>query len=361
MEIQTNGATKETPRDGQGVEVTGARKQRRRLHPALVVVIDILLIGVSLCVYALFDHVLPQRLSSDLSKTGRTTVTRVVSQAGTATSTVASSSQSGTSTTRSTAADAQAETLTFAGDFSDGAAVSTESSYVGTNASVTLNRVQSNGVTYYVEDIYVRSIEALRSAFAGDTYGKAVTESVLSMAKNNTAIAAINGDYYGIGSKGVVIRNGILYSPTVDGDICVLFLDGTMKVYAEGEFDADEVAAAGAWQAWDFGPSLLTDGAAITDFSSSRISGVNPRTAIGYFEPGHYCFVVVDGRQDGYSDGMSLAELSALMENLGCSVAYNLDGGKSSNMTFQGSLANQPTEGGREVTDIIYVTDTDGE
>jgi exopolysaccharide biosynthesis protein len=342
-------------------------KRKRRLHPAWMVAIDVLLIGVALVVYALFDHVLPQRLSADLSKVSQTTITQRVATSGGTTSaavttgTTATGTEAAAANSSTSASNGQAASLTFCGEFSDGDAVATDSSYTGTNVNVTLTEVEADGVTYYVEDIYVRNIEALRSAFAGDTYGRAVTESVLSMTENNDAVAAVNGDYYGIGSAGVVIRNGVLYSSDADGDVCVLFRDGTMKVYAAAEFDADAVVAAGAWQAWDFGPSLLTDdGAAISSFSS-RIVGANPRTAIGYYEPGHYCFVVVDGRQAGYSDGMSLASLSTLMEKLGCSVAYNLDGGKSSTMTFQGQIANQPTDGGREVTDIIYVTDVDGE
>ena len=175
------------------------------------------------------------------------------------------------------------------------------------------------------------------------------------MAQENGAVAAINGDYYGIDANGVVIRNGTLYSDRVEGDVCVLFYDGTMKVYTAAEFDAEEVMAAGAYQAWSFGPSLLSgDGTAISSFSS-RVSRTNPRTAIGYYEPGHYAFVVVDGRQAGYSDGMTLAELSALFEELGCRVAYNLDGGKSSAMTIGGALVNQPSQGGRQTSDIIYI------
>ena len=156
------------------------------------------------------------------------------------------------------------------------------------------------------------------------------------MAKENNAIAAINGDYYGIGASGVVIRNGVLYNSRPDGDVCVLFYDGTMKVYQAAEFDAQKVMAAGAYQAWSFGPSLLSaDGKALSSFRGP-VSGTNPRTAIGYYEPGHYVFVLVDGRQAGYSDGMTLAQLSALFEELGCKVAYNLDGGKTSVMTFGG-------------------------
>jgi exopolysaccharide biosynthesis protein len=52
---------------------------------------------------------------------------------------------------------------------------------------------------------------------------------------------------------------------------------------------------------------------------------------------------------------MTLAQLSALFEELGAVVAYNLDGGKTSAMTFEGQLANQPTQGGRKTSDIIYI------
>ena len=152
-----------------------------------------------------------------------------------------------------------------------------------------------------------------------------------------------------------MIRNGEFYSDRVDGDLLVLFYDGTMQTYSEAEFDADAVMAQGAYQAWSFGPSLLSDdGAALTGFSGG-IAGANPRTAIGYIEPGHYVFVVVDGRQAGYSNGMTLAQLAALMQDLGAQVAYNLDGGKTSQMTFDDALVNQPTQGGRTTSDIIYI------
>ena len=243
----------------------------------------------------------------------------------------------------------------FADKFTTGNVVRTASAYVSQDINAALTKVQRDGVTYYVEDIYLRKIDNLRTAFARDTYGKSISDWVLSMAQANDAIAAINGDYYGTGSIGAVIRNGTLYSERVDGDVLVLFHDGTMKVYAEPEYDAQAVMAQGAYQAWSFGPSLLSDdGQALTSFSSA-ISGLNPRTAIGYHEPGHYVFVVVDGRQAGYSNGMTLAQLARLFEDLGAKVAYNLDGGKTSQMTFGPELVNHPSQGGRTTSDIIYV------
>jgi exopolysaccharide biosynthesis protein len=243
----------------------------------------------------------------------------------------------------------------FAGKFTDGEVITTGNTYMSENVNVTLTQIQRNGVTYYAQDIYIRDIENLRTAFAKNTYGKAILESVPEMAADNNAIAAINGDHYGIGSSGVVIRNGVLYSANPDADVCVLFYDGSMKIVQAADFDADALMAAGAYQAWNFGPSLLSDdGKALGNFRS-RVSNRNPRTAIGYYEPGHYVFVVVDGRQAGYSNGMTLAQLAELFEELGAKVAYNLDGGKTSAMTFEGKLANQPTQGGRLTTDIVYI------
>jgi exopolysaccharide biosynthesis protein len=52
-----------------------------------------------------------------------------------------------------------------------------------------------------------------------------------------------------------------------------------------------------------------------SDTSASKFKVKNPRSAIGYYEPGHYCFIVVDGRQNGYSDGMTLDELAQTLRS----------------------------------------------
>ena len=355
-----------------GAELAEPASKKRQTPAAWLVACDVLLIGAALCVFALFHHVLPRAYAiatAAAASYSETLATDGAAAAAAPTQTPQAAVASLDHTTTAPAAEAtpaaESGAVTaassdlgggkFADKFTAGAVLTTDNTYVSENVNVTLTETQVNGVTYYVEDIYIRNIENLRTAFADDTYGRSITEWVLEMAQAHDAIAAINGDYYGINASGVVIRNGKLYSDVVDGEVCVLFYDGTLRVYAAEEFDAEAVMAAGAYQAWSFGPALLSDdGEALTSFSS-RISGVNPRTAIGYYEPGHYAFVVVDGRQAGYSNGMTLAQLSALFEQLGCEVAYNLDGGKTSAMTFGDSLTNQPTEGGRTTSDIIYI------
>ena len=128
------------------------------------------------------------------------------------------------------------------------------------------------------------------------------------------------------------------------------------------EFDADYAISHGVWQAWTFGPKLLYNGKAVTDekvFSTmASLSGYNPRTAVGYYEPGHYCFVAVDGRTS-VSPGLSMLKLSAFMESLGCKDAYNLDGGDTSAMYFGGEPASvRSGSGTRSCSDAVAIIDT---
>jgi exopolysaccharide biosynthesis protein len=124
----------------------------------------------------------------------------------------------------------------------------------------------------------------------------------------------------------MVVRNGKLYRETESSaDVLVMNYDGTMQTFSPDEFDMEKIKSEGAYQVWTFGPMLLKDGQPMTKFNST-VTGLNPRTAVGYFEPGHYCFVVVGGRQEGYSEGYTMVQLSQLMYDLGCTTAYNLDG-----------------------------------
>ena len=238
--------------------------------------------------------------------------------------------------------------------------IETDSSYTSPNVSITVTEETSaNGrITYYLADIYLRDITCFQTALAKETYGSGFRDSISRMAALNNALVAINGDYYGNTNEGVVIRNGVIYRANkTNCDVCVLYFDGRMRVMPGSSFSVEEAIADGAWQAWTFGPALLdTDGSVLTAFSSTnRIISANPRTAIGYYEPGHYCMIVVDGR--GESAGISLPELSELFYELGCTAAYNLDGGNSSIMVWQGDVINDPSGGGRESSDALLIAE----
>ncbi len=154
-----------------------------------------------------------------------------------------------------------------------------------------------------------------------------------------------------------MIRNGEVFrSEPSDVESCVLFRDGQMEIVPPG-YNLDELIRRGAWQAWTFGPSLLdARGCPIRRMNAVKyLKQKHPRSAIGYIAPGHYCLVVCDGRQSGYSSGARLYSLAQVMEGLGCRVAYNLDGGKSSILAFRNAVWNRPTGEGREISDCIFV------
>ena len=241
----------------------------------------------------------------------------------------------------------------FAEHFTDGEVLITEDSYRSENICITVRTVEEDGICYHVADIYISDLKYLRAGLGNGMYW-AGTQPTLAQARQNDALVAISGDHYSGRNEGVVVRNGVLYRETRFADVCILGYDGVMYTVTDGDFDLEAVREQGVWQVWSFGPMLLRDGHAMTEFNS-ELWRANPRSAIGYYEPGHYCFVQVDGRDKNNSRGMTLEELSLLFEDLGCTAAYNLDGGQSSGFAWMGELLSYPY--GRNVSDIIYIAE----
>ncbi|MBQ6183279.1 MAG: phosphodiester glycosidase family protein [Clostridia bacterium] len=233
--------------------------------------------------------------------------------------------------------------------------------YTDENITIKLTEYERYGTKIYVADVTLSSASYLKTAFAKDTYGKNVTATTSSIATANGAILAVNGDYYGAQEKGYVIRNGIVYRSSARGsDVLCIFADGTVKVVSDRDNTAAELVNMGVWQAFTFGPALIEDSTVAVDENDEvgKAKASNPRTAIGLIDANHFVFVVSDGRTDE-SEGLSLYELATFMESLGVKAAYNLDGGGSSTMYFNGKVINNPTTNGkikeREVSDIVYI------
>ena len=242
----------------------------------------------------------------------------------------------------------------------DGASLIGE--YQNEQANIKLYEYNYENTAVYVADIMVNSSEYIKTAFANDYYGKNVTDKASSIAQQNNAILAINGDYYGARENGYVIRNGIVYRDTNDGkDLLCIYADGTMKIVDPGDKTAQELVDEGVWQAFSFGPALIQNGQIDVSVGEEvgKAMASNPRTAVGMVDTCHYVFVVSDGRT-GESKGLSLYQLATFMQNIGVNTAYNLDGGGSSTMYFNGEIINYPTTSGRSmkergVSDIVYI------
>ncbi len=232
-------------------------------------------------------------------------------------------------------------------------------SYTSPDISVQISEVHdtehgSKPFNAYIADIHVASVDHLQTGFPNG-HRTAPAEVI---AEDNQAVLAVNGDFFRKINNGLIVRNGtVLQDSEGTADICVLYQDGSMRTYAPGDYSCKEILNQQPYQVWSFGPELLDeDGAPKEEFNtSSYIYKLHPRTAIGYYEPGHYCLVVIDGRSMGDSNGATLRVLASVMADLGCSAAYNLDGGGSSTMVFNNTVVNCPSDSGRKISDIVMI------
>ncbi|MNO43093.1 hypothetical protein D3C76_333050 [compost metagenome] len=314
------------------------RKQAWSFKRKLLIVIIVVLLGLGTVIYSLADRYLIEHVEVIVADD------------------TAASSNSTAAAATTTAAEVNA--------------ASDDWNYSSDDIQIQIDQVQtgsgSDQITYFVADVVLKDASSLRSAFADNSFGTNITEDTSDIASANNAVFAINGDYYGFREDGVIIRNGTVYRDDPVRDAMALFDDGTMQTYNEEEVSSSELLAQGAANTLSFGPVLIQDGKIVSDFSNVKIDtnfgnrsiqNANPRTAVGMIAPNHYVFIVVDGRSEGYSRGMTLTELADLMSDLGATEAYNLDGGGSSTMYFMGRVVNNPQGKNQErgVSDILYI------
>lgn len=249
-------------------------------------------------------------------------------------------------------------------------AIADDWNYQDSEVSIAIKKVTTgsgnNTVTYYVADVSLSDATQLTSAFAKNQFGRNIIETTSTIAANNNAVFAINGDYYGFRTDGIEIRNGIIYRDEPARIGLAFYKDGSLKLYDETQTSAQQLLNEGVWNTLSFGPALLEDGIIPTSFSevsidknfgNHTIQGNNPRTGIGIIDNNHFVFVVVDGRSTGYSRGVSLTEFAQIFKDLGCTEAYNIDGGGSSTMYFMGRVVNNPLGQNKErgTSDILYI------
>ena len=266
--------------------------------------------------------------------------------------------------------EAANQTTTSAATGDSGNVTTTDTTHESDDASISISTVVTgtgdDTVTYYVADVTITDATVLQSAFAQNSFGENITETTSDTAEDNDAVFAINGDYYGFRDTGIVIRNGVVYRDEGAREGLAFYSDGTVRVYDETETTADELLAAGVWNTLSFGPAIVDGGDIVdgiedvevdTNVGNHSIQGEQPRTAVGVVDDNHLVFVVVDGRSPGYSAGVTMTGLAEIMQGLGATTAYNIDGGGSSTMYFDGELVNNPLGTGQErgTSDILYI------
>lgn len=239
-------------------------------------------------------------------------------------------------------------------------ALATEYSNDGLDVKIEERKIDKT--VYHIAHVTITDPSQFKTALAGPSDAN-LEATVVDMAKVNKATIAINGDYYTNRTTGLIIRNGeeVRIKPTDRYDL--LIVDNNADFHIIENSNSKELKKyvkqdLGMMHVFSFGPGLVRNGKMMkisTKYSFAPQDSTAPRTAIGQLGPLNYVLVVADGRQSGYSRGASHKMMAELMLELGCITAYNLDGGGSSAMVFQGNLISKPPKDVlRNISDIIY-------
>ena len=360
---------------GRNGKYSGDQQQKRhRSMPVVVVVlIDALVAGLILLVFAFFHHVMPWLITEKKLQDAQNNPTQPqISVVETVPETAAPTdppieTEAFTEPTVPLTTEPDTRTpwqIKFEEHFSDEVII-TENSYKSPEVSVTIDthkiEIEGEQIVYYVADIYVASIDNFVAAVANNDMSYYSTQKSTELDKNAKAIISICGDFVTYQKTGFMMRNREIY---VDDNnrysICDLYSDGTMDTFDAKDYRIDDIKAKDPVQVWSFGPVLLDEDGTVRDKYqvSSTVAQRNPRSAVGYYEPGHYCFVVVDGRQK-HSAGMKIPALAAVFEELGCAKAYNLDGGGSAVMMFNHKQFSKQSNGAdRKLGDLLVIRDS---
>lgn len=249
-------------------------------------------------------------------------------------------------------------------DFSPGVSVDqanyiSDMEYKDPSLHVVIEAGRSDNCDYWMAKIKIADASQLRTAAAGGFENEStITGTRLAMRQN--AVLAIDGDYYAYHPSGLIVRQGILYRDKLLGERDVLAIDedGDFHLFQTPGADdiGDTIDGKKLINVFHFGPVLVKDGE-VTSFKVGEWMAPNlkrQRMCIAQTGPLEYMVVCCAGPARG-SAGMELQQFAALVQSLGAVDAYNLDGGDSTMMIFNGKKINDiRNENTRAISDIIY-------
>lgn len=233
--------------------------------------------------------------------------------------------------------------------------------HFGKNSTVKVYSLTESGYRGYMAKVRLNNPNALKMVLANNSI-KSRGETTSQAGKRTGAILAINAGGFMSDSQGYLVPLGIT---VVDGQIRTFsnnsnlsFVGFNNKGHLVGTTitTQEQITEQGILQGASFLPRLLQDGKRLPipkDWANAR----QPRTLIGHFDNGDLLLIVIDGRQQGYSNGVTLEEAQRKLQEFHVVDAYNLDGGGSSAFYYNGKLMNKPSGGSerRVVSNLVIL------
>ncbi|MEW6623833.1 MAG: phosphodiester glycosidase family protein [Bacillota bacterium] len=213
--------------------------------------------------------------------------------------------------------------------------------------------IQGAGYKGYAAKVKIFDPTSIKVVLANDTFGEA--ETTLDAARRNNAVLAVNGGGFYFTSSGGSRQVVPLGNTVIAGNLVNEFIPSYEDIYFAG-LDKDGLLVGDLVEdekeLWDlnpmygvsFVPILIKDRMPL-DIPSKWKKERHPRTIIGQYANGDLLFLVIDGRRQGWSNGITLEQAQVKLMQLGVVEAYNLDGGGSSTIAYDGEILNKPSDG----------------
>ena len=238
----------------------------------------------------------------------------------------------------------------------------TENGYRDDTIIVEMEKQRLYDSDVFVAYVKIATPSQLRTAVAGKKIGATSTNHTSKISANYNGIVAVNGDYFTKTKAGYIVRMGQTYREKTSKNMDLLLIDemGDFHLLLHGHDNQKEELAVFQSEhtivnGFFFGPALVKDGEKLEIPTGYQFDPThkNPRAGIAQLDTLTYALVVVNGRTDA-SLGVTMAEFADIMAQLGAQQAYNLDGGNSATLAFNGEVYNDKPQAERSVTDIIY-------
>lgn len=223
--------------------------------------------------------------------------------------------------------------------------------HFGANSTVKVYSLTEAGYRGYMAKVRLKDPNALKMVLANNSV-KSKGETTSKAGKRMNAVLAVNAGGFRTDNDGYLVPLGIT---VVDGKIRTFSNDQNLSFVGfnnKGHLvgtkitTQEQITQQGILQGASFLPRLLENGKRLPiprQWANSR----QPRTLIGHFDNGDLLVIVIDGRREGWSNGVTLEEAQKKLQEFHVVDAYNLDGGGSSAFYYNGKLMNKPS-GGRE-------------
>jgi exopolysaccharide biosynthesis protein len=258
---------------------------------------------------------------------------------------------------------ARADIISLPIDFSSGLPARQDSfvsdwEYRDESIHVVIEQGRQLNTDYWAARITIATPAQLRSVSAGGFDSNMVMPGE-SLARRVNAILAVDGDYYCYIDSGYLVRQGELYRNLPAGDRDVLLIDERGDFHIVPAATPESLATyegRGIVNSFNFGPALVIDGERVKRYvdQDNAANKGRQRMCVAQVGPLEYMAIACAGPARG-SQGMTLDQFSKLVHSYGVKNAYNLDGGDSTMMIFDGQKINDvKSQSVRSISDILY-------